>query len=168
VIPDIELQLQVILKSLKDNVGPAISKDDALAQQQFQLGMAALEITIGHLPYIHKLLRKDIQLHCNLAKKLIVEGDGDVSLLQILQADCLQTLADPNLGASDLQKQARLLRDGIGNFISAQPDLDAAGSIGKAILATSEEVLLLGRSWNKPMGFEPAPKSLADISQLLA
>ena len=62
-IPDIEVQLQAVIKSLKDNVLPAIDAENALAQQQIQLSLATLGIALEHMPLVHSVARKDIESH---------------------------------------------------------------------------------------------------------
>ena len=38
---------------------------------------------------------------------------------------------------------------------------------GKLVLETSEKTLMLGRAWNKPMGFEPDPDAVQELSAQL-
>ena len=168
-IPDIEVQLQVIIKSLKDNVVPAIDTENELAQQQIQLSLAELDITLGHFPLVHSTMRKDLQEHSNVAQRLIelvVDDETKVSLKAAIEA-ASSALENPENGFVQLQQQARLLRDVIGSAIAANAEGDQAEAIEKLVLETSEKTLMLGRAWNKPMGFEPDPDAVQELSAQL-
>ena len=168
-IPDIEVQLQVIIKSLKDNVVPAIDSENQLAQQQIQLSLAALEITLGHLPMAHSVMRKDLSAHINVAEKLSEVCIDEPSLKGLAAAIQLaeHALSDPSNGFVQLQQQARLLRNTIGAAISSNAETEQAQAVERVVLETSDATLMLGRAWNKPMGFEPDPNAVEELSSQL-
>ncbi|AKH69076.1 hypothetical protein IMCC21906_01398 [Spongiibacter sp. IMCC21906] len=166
-IPDIQLQLKAAVKSLKDNVLPAIDSDNELAQQQMQLSMATIEIALANLPSLHGVLRKDIEQHAGMAKdmaNLLEAGESKQQLTELIeQADSV--LANPELGMTQLQLEARAIRSRIGDVITANLDEPALDDI---VLQHSEASLALGRALNKPMGFEPSPDDVADVASLLS
>lgn len=162
-IPDIQLQLKSVVKSLKDNVLPAVDPENELAQQQIQLSMATLDMVLNNLPLIHSVLRKDISQHLTMASQLadaVSATDSKARLTEIMAA-AEQALQDPAKGFSQLQDVARSLRSGIGEIISAN-DADA-DAIEKVVLANSDASLLLGRALNLPTGFEPASDELTEV-----
>lgn len=165
-IPDIDVQLQVIIKSLKDNVLPAVDSGNQLAQQQIQLSLAALDITRNHLPLVHSLMRRDIAEHITVAEKLQAVCVDQPSLAALCDAigQAQAALADPALGFIQLQEQARLLREGVGAAITNNADSPQAEAVERVVLQTSEAPMMLGRAWNKPMGFEPDPKAVPDLA----
>lgn len=168
-IPDIEVQLQVIIKSLKDNIVPAIDSENELAQQQIQLSLAALDITLGNLPLVHCAIRRDLQSHSKIAGQLIellVDRASKDSLTAAMNA-ANEALENPEKGFIQLQQQARLLRDVIGTAITVNSMGDQAEAVEKLVLDTSETTLMLGRAWNKPMGFEPDPDAVEELSDQL-
>jgi hypothetical protein len=168
-IPDIDVQLQVIIKSLKDNVLPAVDSANQLAQQQIQLSLAALEITRNHLPLVHALMRRDIAEHIAVAEKLQAVCLDKPSLDALADAigRAQAALADPALGFIQLQEEARLLREGVGAAITNNADTPQAEAVEKVILQTSTTPMMLGRAWNKPMGFEPDPRAVPDLAEQL-
>lgn len=168
-IPDIQLQLKAVVKSLKDTVLPAIDKGNELAQQQIQLSMATLEIALNNLPVMHAMLRKDIEQHINMAREMggALKSEENKRSLQALISTAEQALQDPTQGLTQLQQQARELRSGIGDVISGNAEGADAVALEQIVLAHSEASLTLGRAMNKPMGFEPAPDDIADIAALV-
>lgn len=166
-IPDIQLQIKSVIKSLKDNVLPSVDADNELAQQQIQLSMATLEMALNNLPVIHGTLRKDLQQHMLMAKELmaVVSKSENQTRLRELIASTECCLQDPALGFTELQSTARRLRDGIGTVI-ADSDSDAA-KVERVVLAHCEASLKLGRALNKATGFEPAPEQVPNVQSLL-
>jgi PIN domain nuclease of toxin-antitoxin system len=165
-IPDIEVQLQSVIKSLKDNVLPAVDAENELAQQQIQLSMATLGIVQEHLPLVHSVVRKDMISHVELAEALLelaTESEPKARLQQST-TEARTALNDASLGFVQLQQQARELRDEIGLFISDHAQSSAADAIERRVLAASKSLLDLGRAWNKPMGFEPDPKAVTELA----
>lgn len=166
-IPDIQLQIKSVIKSLKDNVLPAVDPNNELAQQQIQLSMATLDMTLNNLPVIHGVLRKDLQQHQLMAKDLlaVVSKPANQTRLRELMANTEFCLQDPTQGFTELQSAARRLRAGIGSVI-ADSDSDAV-QVERVVLAHCEASLNLGRALNKPTGFEPAPELIPDVQALL-
>lgn len=168
-IPDIELQLKASIKSLKDNVLPAIDPHNELAQQQMQLAMATIEIAMNNLPVIHRALRTDIEQHVLMAQNMEealagTETGQELATLVLEAENCLQ---NPSLGFVQLQHAARALRSGIGDVISASSGGDIAEALERIVLVHSDDSLALGRALNKPMGFESSPDEVDDIRDLL-
>lgn len=166
-IPDIQLQLKSVIKSLKDNVLPAVDANNELAQQQIQLSMATLDMALNNLSVIHGVLRKDMQHHLAMAQDLqaAISDQGIQGQLSQLIGDTEAALQDPSRGFTDLQIAARVLRDGIGTAIAGS-ESDAA-KVEKVVLAHSDASLNLGRALNKPTGFEPAPELIPSVESLL-
>lgn len=164
-IPDIEVQLQAVIKSLKDNVLPAIDAENALAQQQIQLSLATLGIALEHMPLVHSVARKDIESHVGLSKEILereIEPDSATELKKAV-ATAESALCDPALGFVQLQQQARRLRAAVGQIIAFHADSDSAEEVEKLVLAASKTSLDMGRAWNKPMGFEPNPDAVKEL-----
>ena len=165
-IPDIQLQLKSVAKSLKDNVLPAVDPNNELAQQQIQLSIATLEIAVNNLPLIHSVMRKDIEQHLAMAQQILttaIEQHSKKTLTQLSQ-QAAQVLADPQQGLTQLQHEARELRAGIGETIANNPDLTELEAI---VFRFSETTVDLGRALNKPMGFEASPNDIRDVASLL-
>lgn len=168
-IPDIELQLQVIVKSIKDNVLPAIDTSNALALQQAGLSVATLENILRHFPSMHNALRKDIKIHFDLAKKLLllITAKAGLEKLSAMVSLAEQHLNDPSNGIHDLQLVARDLRAEIGAVIRSNEDADIEKKIMIQVLEHSEHSLQLGRAFNKLMGFELDSELVPDLKDLV-
>lgn len=168
-IPDIELQLQTIVKSLRDNVLPAVDPENELAQQQMQISLATLGIVLEHLPLVHNVRRRDISIHSELAEQLLEACSLQISKAALNKAvlDAKAGLADATLGFAQLQQVARSLRDVIGQVVSDHAESESAPDIERLVLETSTETLQLGRAWNKPMSFEPDPAAIPGLAQQL-
>lgn len=168
-IPDIELQLQVVIKSLKDNVLPAVDGDNELAQQQIQLSLATLQIVSDHLPLVHLALRQDLLLHTEMAEKLlaICTDKESVSSLPVAIKTAKSITTDPSQGFVQLQQQSRVLREVIGQVIANNADSDNVAEIEKIVFAISASTLSLSRAWAKPLGFEPDPSAVVDLADQL-
>ncbi|RUT76909.1 hypothetical protein EHM94_17910 [Marinobacter sp. NP-6] len=168
-IPDIQLQLKAAIKSLRDNVLPAVDPHNELAQQQMQLAMATIEIAMNNLPAIHRVLRTDIEQHVLMAQDMeeVLAGTETGLKLASLVHEAEISLQDPSLGFVQLQLAARMLRSGIGDVIAANAEGEAAEALEQIVLAHSDDSLALGRALNKPMGFESSPDDVSDISSLV-
>ena len=168
--PDIELQLQVIIKSLKDNVAPALNKDDELAQQQMQLSIAALQLTMDHLPFVHGYLYKDIENNIQLAEKLLkVSGCSewkDKLIAAISTANW--AINDAKKGFTELQQESRLLREIICEVVREASEGESAKEVQSIVLTESAASFKMGRAWNKPNGFEPNPDEVPDLHTLFS
>lgn len=169
-IPDIELQLQAVVKSLSDNVLPALDKGNQLAAQQGALSVATLKNILQHLPLLHATLRRDIETQCALAEQVLASLDTDASGTELESALAIarSCLTDPTLGIVELQRDARNLREALGAVIATHSDAAKTDKLMAMVLASSEQSLMLGRSYNKPMGFEPSAKDVPDLATLLA
>ncbi len=161
-IPDIDTQLVAAIKSINDNVAPAVDPDNQLAQEQLYLAVATLNLVRQNLPFAHAYARQDLTNHVAQA-----EGLMDIEASSILAAavdQARQVLADPTLGSQTLLAEARDLRDKIGVFLYKHQD---DPKFDKLVIEHSKAGIDLGRAWTKGMGFEPDPAAVTDLSTLL-
>lgn len=163
--PDIELQLQTVIKSLKDNVAPAIEPGNQLAAEQMHLSLATLEIVLDHLPLAHRVVRRDLQDHLEMANSLRKHclNEADHETLGDAVAAGAAAIEDPSLGFTQLQQGAREIRDAIGIAIANYSGHDNTDAMEAIVLKHADTNLELGRAWNKPMGFEPNPDAVTNI-----
>ena len=166
--PDIELQLQVIVKSLKDNVAPAIDKDNQLAQEQMHLSLAALQFTIEHLPFVHAYLQKDLENNIQLAKKMMALPCCKPWESKLLAAVSIadEAINNPKKGFIELQQESRSLREVVCSIVSETADTDEALDVYALVLTDSAGNLEMGRAWNKSKGFEPNPDEVPELHTL--
>lgn len=168
-IPDVELQLQVVIKSLTDNVLPAVDTNNELAVQQAQLSIATLQNVRSQLPLLQKTLLKDISLHLGLLDELAALAPGAPwSRPALALAEEINgILSDPKSGICEMQDKARLLRETISEILDSK-ELSDSDSAAKLVMSVAEQSLLIGRAYTKSMGFEPDATRVPDLSELVA
>lgn len=169
-IPEIDTQLAAVMKSLADNVLPALDPSNALAGEQIQLCLATLGLIRGNLPLHHAYLRRDLAAHAELAAIIstLAESSGfatDFLCAEIVQAEA--QLADPTQGPAENEAQSRRLKTAIAALVNATRNSIAARAIATVILAAEAQTTLRARAWCAGMGFEPAPQLLPALSDLL-
>ncbi|MGD9660383.1 MAG: hypothetical protein AB7U63_03845 [Porticoccaceae bacterium] len=164
-IPDIEVQLQVAIKSLKDNVAPAVDKENSLAQEQMHLSLATIEIALKHLPLVHAYARKDIRENLAIADNLVAvcSREEDKAILRAGITAAQNALGNSELGFVQLQAAARELREKIGIVIIECSSTADAPAVEKLVLDMCGSTLAMARAWTKPHGFEPNPADVVDL-----
>jgi hypothetical protein len=169
-IPEIDTQLAAVIKSLSDNVLPAVDGNNRMALEQAHLCLATLGLIKAHLPDLHRYLRRDLETHIALAKDLaqLAQRAGvatDFSTDAIEQS--ARSLSDPEYGAAQIEHRARQLKEVIVRLVAAARGSSAESPIAAAILKAEEIVILRSRAWGVGMGFEPDPSQIPPLSQLL-
>lgn len=169
-IPEIDTQLAAVIKSLSDNVLPALDGGNPMAVEQMQLCLATLGLIKGHLPDWHRYQRRDLETHLALAAELarLAAGAGIVqdALIAAMGAGA-DALDNPELGAHEIEREARRLKDGIAHLINASRGSAAEREIAAAVLRAEETVILRSRAWSIGMGFEPDPTQIPSLQHLL-
>lgn len=162
-IPDIDTQLASAIKSISDNVQPAVDPENQLAQEQLYLALATLNLVRQNLPLAHSYARQDMKDHIAMAEELAsAAGSSDALSTAVTNAEKL--LNDPEQGSQVLLAGARSLREVIGVFLMDNAENTALDSI---VIKHSKRGIDKGRSWTKGMGFEPDPKAVADLADIL-
>lgn len=173
--PDVDLQLQAVIKSLKDNVLPLISESNQLAHQQMSLSLATLGMIRERLPLLHAMARREMMEFRALLSGLLPLL-GDVRLndkpatdeLEGLLNESKKALEDPALGCRELNHHTKAIRNAIGRLISENEHAAVAKDLERMILESSQGIYQLGRSVNKPMGFEPNPEDVTSLDVMLS
>ncbi|MCK9285331.1 MAG: hypothetical protein M0P39_13740 [Rhodocyclaceae bacterium] len=170
-IPEIDTQLAAVIKSLADNILPAVDSSNPMAAEQLQLCLATLGLVKAHLPDLHRYLRRDLETHLALARNMTQLADSagvaTTFVLPVIDAS-MQTLADPEMGATEIEQQARRLKEAIVELIAAARGSTAEKEIAASIVKAEEIVILRSRAWSIGMGFEPDPTQIPPLNQLLS
>lgn len=169
-IPEIDTQLAAVIKSLADNILPAVDSSNPMAAEQLQLCLATLGLVKAHLPDLHRYLRRDLETHLALARELkqLAEKSGVATAVQPAIEAGVRTLADPEMGATEIEQQARRLKEAIVELIAATRGSAAEKEIAASIVKAEEIVILRSRAWSIGMGFEPDPTQIPPLNQLLS
>lgn len=164
-IPDIDTQLLSVIKSVTDNVAPAVDKNNQLAQEQLHLALATLNIVRQHLPIYHSYVRTDLAEQLALGKELLsAPGNADNCSLAATIEVSTEAMENPSNGSDTLLMINRSLREVTARFLTENL---ANTANDKIVLKHTKKGLDMGRAWNKPMGFEPDPDSVVELHQLL-
>jgi len=170
-IPEIDTQLAAVIKALSDNVLPAVDAGNPMAAEQIQLCLATLGLVKTHLPELHRYLRRDLETHLSLARQIKQLADKTgvrASSAAPAIADSEKTLVDPEMGATEIEAQARRLKEAIVDLMTAARGSAIEREIAALVIETEEIVLLRSRAWSIGMGFEPDPAQVPPLGTLLS
>lgn len=160
-IPEIDVQLGAIAKSLADNVMPIVMESgDAMAIEQLHLCLATLGIVKQRLPDLHAALRCD--LIDNLA--LLTEIAPDDSAMV---ADAETMLETSRYSAQQIETQVRIVKERIAALLNEARGSAREAAIRKSIMAAEGVMIERKRAWAAPMGFEPDPTQVTELEQLI-
>lgn len=171
------IQLQAVIKALSDVVLPAIDPDNKPAIEQGKLSIGLLALLSQQLPV-------QFQFDCDeLARLIATAGDiatqaqggaatqAAVAALNDATLAAGRTLDAARASPADVEAAVRNLRAATGAVVTeVHRDGDAASrpKIQQTVLAMSKEQLLRDRSMLLMQGWEPDPKAIPPLSELLA
>jgi hypothetical protein len=158
-IPEVDVQLAAVIKSLMDNVLPAVDPANAMAVEQLHLSLATLGLVRQRLPDLHAYLRKDLAEAIALAQA--VDADGAT----ITAGD--EVLASPRSSPQMIEAQVRDVKEAIAAAINKARGTPAEASVAAAVMAAQGPVIARMRAWGMAMGFEPDPSQVPELSGLL-
>ena len=161
-VPDIDLQLRVVLKALRDVVAPAIDPANRLAVEQLHLSIATLGMVQARLPLAGARVRAELANAIALAEA--AGGAGFGSLVAAAKA----ALDDPRCNADALGAQKTQLLAAVSGLVEDAPDGDSADVLARAIVSASRPQFDLIRAWCLSAGFEPDPEEVPVLETLLS
>ena len=170
-IPEIDTQLAAVIKALSDNILPAVDGSNPMATEQIQLCLATLGLVKAHLPDVHLYLRRDLETHLALArdlKQLADKAGVGAGFAQPAIDASAQTLNDAEMGPTQIEQQARQIKETVAALIAATRGTSAERDVAATIIKAEEIVILRSRAWGIGMGFEPDPSQVAPLTKLLS
>lgn len=170
------IQLQSIMKSMKDVVLPALDPSNKLALEQGQLIMGMLNILSQRLPLEYRFDCDELGRLLELSRRLGEQAKGGGKTTA-----ALKTLATSTTHGADVLERARAepgevyeavkeLRAKTSDVVqSVFKDGEAASrtAVRKSVLAISAEQLQRDRAWLIGQGWEPDSKSIPPIESLI-
>jgi hypothetical protein len=161
-VPDIDLQLRVVIKALRDVVLPAVDSGNRLAVEQLHLSIATLGMVEARLPLAGRRVRAE------LANAIALAEAADAAALAAPLFAAKAALEDPRADGRDLEMHKARLLTGVSTLVDEAPGNGArADSLARAVVAASKPQFDLIRAWCLPAGFEPDPGEVAPIEGLL-
>jgi hypothetical protein len=164
-----DLQIQVILKALRDVILPAVDKDNKLAQEQTHLAIGTLQLMAKFLPIAYRYDRDELDRYVGLSRDLIAQVGSKtdataVSNLKTVAARGADVLERARAEPAEMEKAACDLRATVGELIEAVhagSDNAAKASVQKLILAAAKPELERERAVVIDMGWETDPSTHA-------
>lgn len=173
-----DLQIKSILKAMNDVVLPAVDPNNKLAQEQVRLCMGLLGLMAKQLPLQFRFDCDELaRLTAYSAELQRIAGSGGAQTREAVATLATSTtkasalLERAKVAPSEIEQAVRTLREGTGALISSvfrDGDAAAQDRVQKATLAMSKEQLLRERAWVITQGWEPDPKAVPPIEELLA
>ncbi len=171
------IQLQSVIKALSDVVLPAIDPDNKLAIEQGKLSIGLLALLSQQLPMQFQFDCDELQRLIATSRELATQaqgGAGTQAAVATLSAATLaagRALDGARSAPADIEAQLRALRVATGALITEvhrDGDVACRPLVQQTVLAMSKEQLLRDRSMMLMQGWEPDPKAIPPLAELLA
>ena len=165
-IPDLELQLSVTIKALRDVVLPAIDPGNGVATEQTHLALATLGMVRAHLPLRQKLAQTELNHALAMAQSLDTGATAGTAFAAARER--AKAVADNPASGQDEMEMARLaLLEEMERLIADVPT-DRFAALGRSCLAAMKPQLDLQRRWAADAGFDPEATGLPAIDEMLS
>ena len=158
-IPEIDVQLAAVVKSLADNVLPAVDQGNPMAIEQLHLTLATLNFVRERLPNLHAYLCRDLADNVALARRINADG--------AIIEDSELILANLGLGPHAIEQQVRALKQAIADRVDAARGTPEEADVAAAVMSAQEPMILRARAWAIEMGFEPDRSQIPPLTELL-
>jgi hypothetical protein len=172
-----ELQIQSMIKALTDVVLPAVDPNNKLAQEQSRLVVGMLALMARQLPLQFRFDCDELARHLELARELRAQASGgastneaNASLAAAMDA-ATTVLEHAKVDPADVDRALRALRTANGALISAvyrDGEPASVTRVERTALASTKQQLLRDRAFLITQNWEPDPKAIPAIDELLA
>jgi hypothetical protein len=168
-IPDPDLQLQVVITALRDVVAPGMSPTDRRATEQLHLAIATLGLVRSRLPMVAAFRRAEFEDALNLGDRLCaLSSEPD-------QADALRAVTrrahaavDEILKCShDLESLTHELQAASCAVVESAQE-PAYREIALAVVKAAKPGVDRARAWCLPAGFESDPAQVGQLEDILS
>jgi hypothetical protein len=167
-VPDADLQLQVVIKALGETIAPAVNPANQVAVEQLHLSLGTLKMLRAQLPMTRRFLRALLGDAIALAERLgeSVDAAGRESL-QAGVAAARAILADPAVENEEIESARSELTDRTVKLLSAADDATRS-RLDPVVLEMSKHAIERSRAWFAGSGFEPVSAEIRPISELIS
>ena len=167
-VPDIDLQLRVVIKALREVVAPAVDPNNRLALEQFHLSLATLGFVESRLPLVRKRVRRELQNAIDLAEAVATAAKQGASPIKTEVIAARAALLDADVDTAEIEALKSRLLAAVSAAVNAPSDAATDLALAKAVVAASKPQFDLTRAWGLPAGFEPEPAEVPPLDGLLA
>lgn len=172
-----EIQIQSLMKSLKDVVLPALDPQNKLALEQGQLIMGMLHVMSQRLPLEYRFDCDELERLLELSRRLRAAASGGNET--IAAAEAMSASSDRGADVLDRARAepgevyaaVKELRSKIARLVecvSTDGDGASRAAVAASVQAASAEQLRRDRAWVIAQGWEPDPRAIPAIENLLA
>lgn len=171
-----EFQIQTIIKAMMEDVIPALDQTNQLAMQSAQLTIGTLALIAQHLPLQYRYDCDELGRLLALSETLSGHAKGGEATktalgdLQRAGRDGNGVLERARAEPAEIVEAIRSLRAAAAKAVRAvhaEGSETSQAAVEKTVLAMSQEQLLRDRSWLLMQGWEPDPKSIPAVDNLL-
>lgn len=164
-VPELDLQLQVVIKALRDTVMPAVDPAHRMAVEQLGLSIATLSMVRERLPFAGLREWQDLANAIALGRSTVAEAPSEELDAALRKGNALLADACP---APDARPAAtRAILSLVSQAVRAADEVRAP-ALMRAVVEASRPALDLARAWGKSAGFEPDPDDVPEVAALLA
>jgi hypothetical protein len=169
------LQIQTIIKAMTEDIIPALDQTNQLAMQSAHLTIGTLALIAQHLPLEYRYDCDELARLIEIAKSLgaqLKPGGGATAAAELTEAGKVgsDVLSRARAEPGEIVDAVRRLRAASAKAVTAvyaAGDETAQAAVQKSVLSISKQQLLRDRSWLLMQGWEPDPKSIPGIAELL-
>lgn len=166
------IQLQSVIKSLRDAVIPAVDPANKMAVEQAHLIAMTLELVASRLALQYRYDRDEL-VHLTRTVDCLLDASGNGSAVTALAAannEAKRVVRGACTAPDELENAILSLREKVGAVVAEVDDSlvsDPRSGIGAIILDAARVQIEKERSWLISMGFEPEPAVIPVIETLL-
>ncbi len=164
-VPDIDLQLEVVGAALRNVVAQA-DQGGGLSLEQLKLSVVTLDQARSLMPAQGEIARRELEVSLRMAKA-VQQQLPDAGLESPL-AEASAALEDSKAGPVQLDAARDGLNGAIGALVAGLPGNDAGRAAMRAILAHSREAIDIARACCLPAGFETDPGEVERLGRIRA
>lgn len=170
-VPDIDLQLQVALKALRETVAPAVDPANKVAVEQLHLSIATIAMVRNRPPLARRFPRRQLAdalaLADAVARAARTDPSIDLAALNAAIAAGPALLTDADAETADFETTNAAVTEATLAVITAAQQSAAIGAIDAAVLQASAPAIERARAWFLSAGFEPDPSAIRPLAALL-
>lgn len=164
--PDIELQVQVVIKALTEVVSPAIDATNKAAIEQLNLSIATLQFVQDRVTMQGNRNRAQLSNAVTVCKRLVELGVcGDIED-KLVDAGNLRNNPEADIAA--IRRATSGLMALAADAIDAVDDPAQAAQVGRAVIAATKAQTDLARAWFVRSGFELEPDKVPALATLIS
>lgn len=164
-VPELDLQLQAVIKALTDTVMPAVDPAHRMAVEQLGLSIATLSMVRERLPLSGLREWQDLANAIALGRAASANAASPVLEETVQQGE--GHLDNPRAEPGARPAATRAILSALSLAVRQAPEGDAT-ALMRSVVEASRPALDLARAWGKSAGFEPDPDEVPELATLLA